>query len=555
MADRDSSAETLVEEGLALYSQGRLDEALAKWRSVLLFAPDHHRAREYTQYVEDNRSALEDSFALAHGGRGAGDARQADAPQSTASQAVSAAFSKEEDRSRVLESTDQPTDVEVDVEVEFEPAPSVAVDQDRSLRLEPEPALNSEAARGEQGTGGDITGVHLMRTPEQRREHEAASGAWGESVIPLGLMTPDQDSPALVTLRTELPEAISGGPSTEDNAPPEPDGRARPRSDSSETAKLIAPSRGAGAGRSGDFERISSGPTRRVEMPSVAPGGEAEEPARAGGRTRKATALTLIGGGAGPSTQDFEPEEATPVGLAVPTPTRPRLVGGGAPPGTVPDASLRLLSEEPQAPGGGASRLWQEPRATLPGLVGPPEIASDRSEEPEPKSTVLGLGDWATPTPKPVGRGSGEHATAGARSRTPLPAGGEGAVEKVEGMLAGARQLYEQGTFEGSLWLCERVLSLQPDQHEAVDLLARNRKVLLTQYRSQLGDLHRIPVIQIPQQEIVWHKLDHRAGFLLSRIDGHLTFEEVLDVSGMDEFEACRILAQLLSQAVIGPRR
>ena len=64
-----------------------------------------------------------------------------------------------------------------------------------------------------------------------------------------------------------------------------------------------------------------------------------------------------------------------------------------------------------------------------------------------------------------------------------------------------------------------------------------------------------VPVVQIPQHEIMWHKLDHRAGFLLSRIDGQLSFEDLLDVSGMSEFEACRILSQLMGQGVIGPRR
>jgi hypothetical protein len=122
-------------------------------------------------------------------------------------------------------------------------------------------------------------------------------------------------------------------------------------------------------------------------------------------------------------------------------------------------------------------------------------------------------------------------------------------------MLAGARQLHEQGTFEGSLWLCERVLALQPEHAEAKKILQANRQVLLDQYRKQLGDPRQVPVVQIPQHEIVWHKLDHRAGFLLSRIDGQLSFEDLLDVSGMNEFEAYRILAQLSSQGVIGPRR
>jgi hypothetical protein len=122
-------------------------------------------------------------------------------------------------------------------------------------------------------------------------------------------------------------------------------------------------------------------------------------------------------------------------------------------------------------------------------------------------------------------------------------------------MLSGARQLHDQGTYEGSLWLCERVLAMDTDNAEARELLEKNRAILLEQSKEQIGDLAEVPVIQIPQHEIMWHKLDHRAGFLLSRIDGQLSFEEVIDVSGMGEFEASRILSQLMALGVIGPRR
>lgn len=119
-------------------------------------------------------------------------------------------------------------------------------------------------------------------------------------------------------------------------------------------------------------------------------------------------------------------------------------------------------------------------------------------------------------------------------------------------MLTGAQQLFDQGTFEGSLWLCEKILSIEPDNAEGADLLQRNQEVLLGQYERTLGDMTLVPMVQIPPQEIVWHKLDHRAGFLLSRVDGMLSYDDILDISGMGRFEACRILAQLVEQGVIG---
>jgi hypothetical protein len=137
-------------------------------------------------------------------------------------------------------------------------------------------------------------------------------------------------------------------------------------------------------------------------------------------------------------------------------------------------------------------------------------------------------------------------------STRPAPAEGE---ERLESMLAGARQLFDQGTFEGSLWLCQKILSIEPTEPTAEELQRRNQEVLLRQYERQLVDLDAVPVVQIPQQEIVWHKLDHRAGFLLSRVDGMLCYDDILDISGMERFEACRILAQLVEQGVIGISR
>ncbi|MBW2734406.1 MAG: hypothetical protein JRH20_18620, partial [Deltaproteobacteria bacterium] len=127
----------------------------------------------------------------------------------------------------------------------------------------------------------------------------------------------------------------------------------------------------------------------------------------------------------------------------------------------------------------------------------------------------------------------------------------DGSGARVETMVAGARELYDQGTFEGSLWLCQKILKLDAEHGETLKLLKRNQEVLLEHYNTCLGDLSGVPKVQVSQGDIVWHKLDHRAGFLISRIDGMLTYDDILDISGMDRFEAMRILAQLVDQGVL----
>ena len=216
-------------------------------------------------------------------------------------------------------------------------------------------------------------------------------------------------------------------------------------------------------------------------------------------RHRRPTPLVLVPGEGEPADGGFEPLEQTPVGVGLPRPH---------------------ISDPDRAAAEDEGRSGHFPSVQKTPFVVPP---ADLFEE-----------DFNAPSPvQPAGSGD----------------------ERVASMLQGARQLREQGTYEGSLWLCERVLSLDPQNVEARELLEENRRVLLEQHQTSIGDTTGVPVVLIPQHEIMWHKLDHRAGFLLSRIDGQLSYEDIIDVSGMGEFEASRILSQLISLGVIGAKR
>jgi CRP-like cAMP-binding protein len=71
-------------------------------------------------------------------------------------------------------------------------------------------------------------------------------------------------------------------------------------------------------------------------------------------------------------------------------------------------------------------------------------------------------------------------------------------------------------------------------------------------YRSRIGALDRSPRIRMRAQDIMWQALDHRAGFLLSQVDGRTTFDEIIEISGLSELDATRILARLVEHGVIG---
>lgn len=118
--------------------------------------------------------------------------------------------------------------------------------------------------------------------------------------------------------------------------------------------------------------------------------------------------------------------------------------------------------------------------------------------------------------------------------------------------MTGARELFELGDFSGSLELVEKVLKKQSQHEGARAYLKRNEQTLLKMYESKLGDMNRIPRQLVPPDEVIWMNMHHRAGFILSQVDGSLSYEDLLAVSGMDRFDTVRIIADLISNGIIG---
>lgn len=66
-----------------------------------------------------------------------------------------------------------------------------------------------------------------------------------------------------------------------------------------------------------------------------------------------------------------------------------------------------------------------------------------------------------------------------------------------------------------------------------------------------------VPVITLTLDAILSLPLDHRAGFMLTRIDGTVNVRSIIDVAGMDEDEALAILEKLVALgalALVKPR-
>ena len=75
------------------------------------------------------------------------------------------------------------------------------------------------------------------------------------------------------------------------------------------------------------------------------------------------------------------------------------------------------------------------------------------------------------------------------------------------------------------------------------------------QYLSRIGPRLGVPRLAMAEGVISSLALDHRAGFLLSRIDGASSIDELLDVSGMPRLETLRLLCELVDQGVVALTR
>lgn len=110
------------------------------------------------------------------------------------------------------------------------------------------------------------------------------------------------------------------------------------------------------------------------------------------------------------------------------------------------------------------------------------------------------------------------------------------------------------GDYSGALEIAEKILSESPRDSAALACAENCRTVLRQMYATRIGPLDRVPVVMIPRDQLRWLSIDHKAGFVLSLVDGVSTLEMIIDVSGMAELDTLRILSELTQQRIISLR-
>jgi hypothetical protein len=165
-----------------------------------------------------------------------------------------------------------------------------------------------------------------------------------------------------------------------------------------------------------------------------------------------------------------------------------------------------------------------------------------------------------------VSRGSGVHPAVSATPSTPPGPSDDERPSSVEALdlverrrpsepaLDLATEVSERfalDDFTGALRAAELLLGRIPGHEEAARYADLCRTRLEQIYEARLGNLGAAPRVVVPESEVRWLGLDHRAGFLLSLIDGRVTVSELVDVSGMGRLEVLKTLVDLLDAGTI----
>ncbi|MCA9602014.1 MAG: hypothetical protein KC417_08320 [Myxococcales bacterium] len=171
----------------------------------------------------------------------------------------------------------------------------------------------------------------------------------------------------------------------------------------------------------------------------------------------------------------------------------------------------------------------------------PPPLAS---VEPPPQGEKRNTRPYTVPSAEPEGERAEAREVV---SRSKPPSRPPGRVDLASDM----RDRLALDDFTGALRAAELVLGSDPNNAEARGVVAACRERLSQMYLSRVGSTESVPQVIVPDAEIRWLGLDHRAGFLLSRVDGMSTVDEIIDMSGMERLEALKILAELVEANAI----
>ncbi len=110
---------------------------------------------------------------------------------------------------------------------------------------------------------------------------------------------------------------------------------------------------------------------------------------------------------------------------------------------------------------------------------------------------------------------------------------------------------YALGDYTAALRIAELILGRDPQNDAALDMAESCRAKLEQLYGSRLGSFDRVLSVAVSPHEVRWLGLDHRAAFVLSRIDGQQTLAQLIETSGIGRLEVLKTVVELLERGAI----
>ncbi|MEO7329947.1 MAG: hypothetical protein ABI193_15325 [Minicystis sp.] len=213
-----------------------------------------------------------------------------------------------------------------------------------------------------------------------------------------------------------------------------------------------------------------------------------------------------------------------------PTPSKPALAAQSKPPSASGAWSPVKGSTPPPPPKGPLrippSPMPEEVKATSRSKPPPLPVEAKRSVPPPPLAPLPSESkQGARPKPPPMPQ------------RTP--------AQQIKARI-------DANDYAEALSLCERELLATPESAEIQRYAEACRAMLARAYLGHLGRRSDVPRIVMGGAQLRHVNLDRWAAFVMSRVDGESSIDEIVDISGMVELDTLRILYELVQQGVVG---
>jgi len=111
--------------------------------------------------------------------------------------------------------------------------------------------------------------------------------------------------------------------------------------------------------------------------------------------------------------------------------------------------------------------------------------------------------------------------------------------------------LLEAGNPEEAFECFKRASEAGKNDPETLGYLETARAARLDAYKRLIIDLDKAPEIKMDYDRIKNLDLNNQEGFILSQIDGEITFRDIMALAGMERLEAMAVFAKFVKSGII----